>query len=145
MRFPSQAPGLVDREPSAARDGQLGLGDHSRGRLAELLRVEPSVRQGNPPRRTGASPLTFGGLTGPRRIQVETCDEIVERGEGVNQGKSVTNVVSGRESLEVPRDVFADVTTRFQLAAVELGEVLSVSTHCLLYTSPSPRDGLLSR
>src|SRR5674476_1693156 len=122
------APPQGDPTRSAARDGQLGLGDHSSGRLVELLRVEPSVRQGNPARRAGASPLALCRLTGPRRIQVEPGDEIVECREGVNQSKSVTNVVAGRESLEVPRDVFADVTTRLHLAAVELGEVLSVST-----------------
>ena len=38
-----------------------------------------------------------------------------------------------------------DAVTLVALAALVLFEVIPINSACLLYTSPSPRDGLLSR
>ena len=55
--------------------------------------------------------------------------------------------------FEVPtsaREVFVDITTQVEAEAARSGTrdgvvVVFVPHTCLLYTSPSPRDGLLSR
>ena len=59
----------------------------------------------------------------------------------------------GAASLAIPfissmnpgKDTLALASTEIDLAPLEEGQSLTVIWSCLLYTSPSPRDGLLSR
>src|SRR5665647_3263571 len=101
--------------------------------------VQPPVWQGNPTGRACPSSLALGRFARPGLVEVQRADQAIERGQGVDQRKSATNVGPGRESLEIPGDVLADVATCPYLAAVVLGEVLGVSTQRLGHL---PQGGL---
>jgi hypothetical protein len=59
--------------------------------------------------RPGAPALTLGIGAGPGRVGVEPVQQPVEGGQRVDQRQLLAHGRSRRETLEIPRDVLADV------------------------------------
>ena len=69
--------------------------------------------------------------------EVEIAQWLVNDGDYVEKDQTIAEVDSDKATLDLPAQESGTITLK-----AEEGDTVLV---CLLYTSPSPRDGLLSR
>ena len=81
--------------------------------------------------------------------EVEIAEWLVHDGDFVEKDQPIAEVDSDKATLELPAEESGTITLKAEVGdAVAVGAVvclIDTSVSCLLYTSPSPRDGLLSR
>ena len=78
--------------------------------------------------------------------EVEIADWLVQDGDYVEKDQAIAEVDSDKATLELPAEASGTITLQAEVGdAVAVGAVVCLINTCLLYTSPSPRDGLLSR
>ena len=81
---------------------------------------------------------------------VEVIEVLIKPGDQINKNDPIVTIESDKSSVEIPSPAAGEikdlkvkigdkVSEGSVLATIENGQA------CLLYTSPSPRDGLLSR
>ena len=74
-----------------------------------------------------------------------TIEEIQDQDYAINPSRFLEVEIEVEDGVPF-EDLIVNVTRGAQVKANELDEMVSEEpTDCLLYTSPSPRDGLLSR
>src|SRR5690606_21463338 len=102
----TRSSGHARRDDSAAADVALGVGVH---RADELARVEPALGQHDLARRSLAASRGAQLADGVRLVRVELGEQLVERPVGADATELVAHARAGREALEVPRDVLAEL------------------------------------
>src|SRR5690606_28720916 len=91
--------------------------------------VEPSLRQHDLVSwRALATAWPTELVSGERLVGVEIGQQLVEGGQGVDQPESVSQLPAGREALEVPGDVLAELLAAPLLPHV-LAQQLGVAAH----------------
>ena len=88
--------------------------------------------------------VLMGGLSSERSVSLRSGEACAKALEG--EGFRVTRVDVGRDVAEVLAQLAPDAALNaLHGPGGEDGVIQGVLETCLLYTSPSPRDGLLSR
>ena len=123
----------------------------SRGK--NLQEMENAVTKGAKPAEpmqtmAGVSYEDLGGPTPENNSPTDDSNKLKDpAGEGSYAAnlKSVKGVMTKKEEVETEEEVVAEDQTSEEEVVAEEEVTEEEVTDCLLYTSPSPRDGLLSR